>query len=176
MRKPRRGLLMVFTGDGKGKTTAAMGAALRAIGHGWKVLMIQFIKGSWRYGELEAARRLAGNFEIRPMGRGFVKPGQPDPEDVRAAQQAWHVALEEMRSGAYDMIILDEINNAVDYGLLSIEQVVEGLSQRPEQLHVICTGRNAHPRLIEMADLVSEVRLIKHPYDKGIPAQRGIEY
>jgi cob(I)alamin adenosyltransferase len=176
MRKPRRGLLIVFTGDGKGKTTAAMGAALRAVGQGLKVLMIQFIKGSWRYGELEAARLLGGAFEIRPMGRGFVQPGRPDPEDVRAAQQAWQAAREEMRSGRYDMIILDEINNAVDYGLLSIEQVMEGLSERPEQLHVICTGRNAHHRLIEAADLVSEMREIKHPFRQGIPAQRGIEY
>ncbi|HXG35269.1 MAG TPA: cob(I)yrinic acid a,c-diamide adenosyltransferase [Bryobacteraceae bacterium] len=174
----RRGLLIVFTGNGKGKTSAALGAALRAVGQGFKVLMIQFIKGSWHYGELDAAAMLGGAFEIRPMGRGFVKVGTeaPDPEDVRAAQQAWAAAVEAMQSDRYDMLILDEINYAVRYGLLPIEQVLRDLAARPARLHVICTGRNAHPDLIEAADLVSEIREIKHPYQKGILAQRGIEY
>jgi len=176
MEQAERGLLMVFTGDGKGKTTAALGAALRAVGQGLKVLMIQFIKGGWRYGELDAARLLGEAFQIRPMGRGFVNPAQPDPKDVEAVGQAWQGALSEMRSGAYDMIILDEVNYAVHYGMLNIEQVLEGLASRPPRLHVICTGRYAHPRLIEAADLVTEMRPVKHPFDGGIRGRRGIEY
>jgi len=174
----RHGLLIVFTGKGKGKTSAAMGTALRAIGQGLRVLMIQFIKGSWHYGELDSAKVLGDAFEIRVMGRGFVKVGTepPDPEDVRLVQEAWKAAVEAMHSGHYDMIILDEINYAVHYGMISADQVIGDLAARPEQLHVICTGRNAHLRLIEAADMVSEIKEIKHPYEKGILAQRGIEY
>lgn len=174
----RRGLLIVFTGNGKGKTSAALGSALRAVGQGFKVLMIQFIKGSWHYGELDAAGMLGDAFEIRPMGRGFVKVGteKPDPEDVRAAEEAWTLAVQAMQSDRYDMLILDEINYAIRYGLLPIEHVLRDLAARPPRLHVICTGRNAHPDLIEAADLVSEIKEIKHPYQKGILAQRGIEY
>lgn len=174
----RRGLLIVFTGNGKGKTTAAMGTAFRAVGQGLKVLMIQFIKGSWHYGELDSARMLGDSFEIRVMGRGFVKVGaeKPDPEDIRLAQEAWKAAVEAMQSGKYDMLILDEINYAVHYGMVPIGSVLEGLGARPEHLHVICTGRNAHPALVDAADLVSEIKEIKHPYQKGILAQRGIEY
>ncbi len=121
------GLLMVFTGDGKGKTSAAMGTALRAVGQGFKVLMIQFIKGSWHYGELNSSRMLGEAFQIRPMGRGFVKVGtaKPDPEDVRLVEQAWAAAQEAMRSGGYDLLILDEINYAIHYGMLSDRQCVE---------------------------------------------------
>ncbi len=176
MGESQRGLLLVFTGNGKGKTTAAMGTALRAVGQGFKVLMIQFIKGSWHCGELDAVRMLGGGFEIRPMGRGFVKAGSVDAEDIRMAERAWETALAEMASQKYDMLILDEINCAIDYGMLPINGVLEGLAARPEKLNVICTGRNAHSRLIEAADLVSEVKEIKHPYQQGIRARRGIEY
>lgn len=174
----RRGLLIVYTGNGKGKTSAAMGTAFRAVGQGFKVLMIQFIKGSWHYGELDAAKMLGDAFEIRPMGRGFVKVGteKPDAEDVRMVEEAWKAAAGAMESGQYDMLILDEINYAIHYGMLAIDKVVEALSARPEGIHVICTGRNAHPKLVEAADLVSEIKEIKHPYQKGILAQRGIEY
>jgi cob(I)alamin adenosyltransferase len=173
-----RGLLIVFTGNGKGKTSAAMGSALRAVGQGMKVLMIQFIKGSWHYGELDAVKAFGENFQIRPMGRGFVKVGaeKPDAEDIRLVQEAWKAAVEAMHSDRYDMIILDEINYAVHYGMITLDQVLNDLAARPEQLHVICTGRNAQDRLIEAADLVSEIREIKHPFEKGILAQRGIEY
>jgi len=173
-----RGLLMVFTGNGKGKTSAAMGVALRGVGQGFKVLMIQFIKGSWHYGELDSAPMLGGNFEIRPMGRGFVKVGteKPDPEDVRLVEQAWDAALEALQSGRYGLVILDEINYAIHYGMLPIERVVAGVAARPSGVHVIATGRNAHPHLIEAADLVSEVKEIKHPFQQGILAQRGIDY
>ncbi len=169
---------MVFTGNGKGKTSAAMGVALRAAGQGLKTLMIQFIKGSWHYGELDAAPMLGGAFEIRPMGRGFVKVGteKPDPEDVRLVEEAWKTAVEAMHSGRYDMVILDEINYAIHYGMLPAARAVEDLKARPESVHVICTGRNAHPALIEAADLVSEIKEIKHPFHQGILAQRGIDY
>jgi cob(I)alamin adenosyltransferase len=174
----QRGLLMVFTGNGKGKTSAAMGTAFRAVGSGFKVLMIQFIKGSWHYGELDAANMLGDGFQIRPMGRGFVKVGteKPDSEDVRLVEEAWRTSVEAMSSGKYDMVVLDEINYAIHYGMISIDRVVADLQARPENVHVICTGRNAHERLIEAADLVSEIKEIKHPYHKGILAQRGIEY
>ncbi len=169
---------MVFTGNGKGKTSAALGAALRAVGQGMRVLMIQFIKGSWHYGELDAVKAFGGEFEIRPMGRGFVKVGteKPDPEDVRLVRLAWQACVEAMHSGQYDMIILDEINYAIHYGMISLEEVLAGLTGRPGPLHVICTGRNAKDQLIEAADLVSEIREIKHPFEKGILAQRGVEY
>jgi cob(I)alamin adenosyltransferase len=174
----RRGLLIVFTGDGKGKTSAAMGTALRAVGQRFKVLMIQFIKGSWTYGELNSAPLLGGSFEIRVKGRGFVKVGTDvlDPEDIRLAEEGWKEAVEAMHSGRYDMLILDEINNAVDCGLLPLDRVLGDLATRPEKLHIICTGRNASPKLIEMADLVTEMKAIKHPFDKGVFAQKGIEF
>jgi cob(I)alamin adenosyltransferase len=168
-----KGLLMVFTGNGKGKTSAALGVALRAAGQGLKVLMIQFIKGSWHYGELDSAGMLGGALEIRPMGRGFVKVGaeKPDPEDVRMAEE-----VEAMHAAKYDMIILDELNYATNYGMLPIDRVLKDLAGRPEGLHVIATGRNAHPQLIEAADLVTEMKEIKHPFREGILAVRGIDY
>jgi cob(I)alamin adenosyltransferase len=175
----KRGLVIVYTGPGKGKTTAALGTALRAVGQGLKVLMVQFIKGSWHYGELDAATILGGDrLQILPMGRGFVKVGieKPDPEDVRLVREAWNFASEKMMSGEYDLIILDEINYAISYKMLDPEQVVAKLKQRPEMVHVILTGRNAHPLIVESADLVTEMREVKHPYQKGILAQRGIEY
>lgn len=174
----QRGLLMVFTGNGKGKTTAAMGVALRAAGQGLKTLMIQFIKGSWRYGELDAAPMLGGALEIRPMGRGFVKTGtgKPDPEDVHLTEEAWRAGVRAMQSGEYDMVIFDEINYAIHYGMLPVDRALEDLAARPGRVHVICTGRNAHPRLVEAADLVSEIKDVKHPFHQGILAQRGIDY
>lgn len=173
----KKGLIIVHTGPGKGKTTAALGLAFRAVGSGLKVLMVQFIKGSWHYGELDAAAAFGERFVIRPMGRGFVKlGGELNPEDKRAAEEAWSFAREKIFSGEYDMIVLDEINYALNYGLLPLEPVVEALKQKPEMVHVILTGRNAPPPIVEMADLVTEMREIKHPYQKGIEAQRGIEY
>ena len=179
MPEDRKGLIIVNTGPGKGKTTAALGTALRAVGQGLRVLMVQFIKGSWHYGELDAAKILGDErLKIMPMGRGFVKVGaeKPDPEDVRLAEDAWNFASSEILSGQYEMVILDEINYAISYKMLTPEAVVETLKRKPEMLHVILTGRNAHPALIEIADLVTEMREVKHPYQKGILAQRGIEY
>lgn len=174
-----RGLVIVLTGPGKGKTTAALGTAFRAVGQGLKVLMVQFIKGSWHYGELDAAQMLGDDrFQILPMGRGFVKVGveKPDPEDVRLVQDAWHFASTKMMSGEYHLVILDEINYAISYKMLDAKEVAEKLKRRPEMVHVILTGRNAHPSIVEVADLVTEMREVKHPYQKGILAQRGIDY
>ena len=174
-----RGLVIVYTGPGKGKTTAALGTAFRAVGQGLRVLMVQFIKGSWHYGELDAAKMLGDDrFQILPMGRGFVKVGveKPDPEDVRLVRAAWDFASSKLLSGQYDLVILDEINYAISYKMLDAKEVAEKLRERPEMVHVILTGRNAHASIVDAADLVTEMREVKHPYQKGILAQRGIEY
>ena len=178
MTDSRRGLILINTGPGKGKTTAALGTALRAVGCGMKVLMLQFIKGSWHYGELDAAAAFGENFVLKQMGRGFVKIGgaEADPEDVRLIQEAWAEARAAIDSGEWDLVILDEINYAIGYKMLAPEVVAEVLRRKPEMTHVILTGRNAHPTLIELADTVTEMREVKHAYQKGILAQRGIEY
>jgi len=174
----RQGLILINTGPGKGKTTAAMGTALRAVGNGLRVLMLQFLKGSWHYGELDAVQAFGGNFVMKQMGRGFVKIGgaETDPEDVKMVEAAWDEAREAILSGEWDMVILDEINYAISYGMLDPAKVVETLKTRPPMVHVILTGRNAHPSLVEIADTVTEMREVKHAYQKGILAQRGIEY
>jgi len=174
----RRGLIIVNTGPGKGKTTAAMGTALRAVGQGMSVLMLQFLKGSWHYGELDAVKAFGGKFVMKQMGRGFVKVGteKPDPEDVRMVEEAWAEAETAIRSGQWDLVVLDEINYAISYGMLDPAKVVASLKSKPEMVHVILTGRNAHPTIIELADTVTEMRQVKHAYEKGVMAQRGIEY
>src|SRR5574340_1574313 len=138
----RRGLIIVNTGPGKGKTTAAMGTALRAVGNGMKVLMLQFLKGSWHYGELDAVKAFGDRFLMKQMGRGFVKVGaeKPDPEDVRLVEEAWAFALGSIQGGQFDLVILDEINYAVSYKMLDAEKVVEALKQKPPMVHVILTG------------------------------------
>jgi len=174
----RRGLIIVNTGPGKGKTTAAMGTALRAVGNGMKVLMLQFLKGSWHYGELDAVKAFGDNFVMKQMGRGFVKVGgaETDPEDIRMVEAAWDEAAQAILSGQWDLVVLDEINYAISYGMLDPAKVVETLAKRPEQVHVILTGRNAHPSIVEIADTVTEMKQVKHAYEKGVMAQRGIEY
>lgn len=174
----RRGLIIVNTGPGKGKTTAAMGTALRAVGNGMKVLMLQFLKGSWHYGELDAVKAFGDNFIMKQLGRGFVKVGgaETDPEDIRMVEEAWQESRDAILSGKWDLVVLDEINYAISYGMLDPEKVVETLKQKPEMVHVILTGRNAHPRIVEIADTVTEMKQVKHAYEAGIQAQRGIEY
>jgi cob(I)alamin adenosyltransferase len=178
----RRGLLLINTGPGKGKTTAALGTAFRAAGNGLHVLVLQFIKGSWHYGELDAAEALTTvdgfTYIIRQMGRGFVKIGgaEADPEDLRLIEAAWDEAVTAILSGDWDLIVLDEINYAIGYKMLDPEKVAAVLRHRPEMLHIILTGRNAHPMLVELADTVTEMREIKHAYQKGVLAQRGIEF
>ncbi len=173
----KKGLIIVHTGNGKGKTTAALGLAFRALGNGFKVCMIQFIKGTWKYGELEAAKKFE-NFEILPMGKGFVNLGsdKPEPEDVKAANEAFEKAKKAILSNNYDMVILDEINYAISYKLINVDDVVNLLQNKPDKVHVVLTGRNAHEKVIDIADLVTEMKEIKHPYQKGIKAQKGIEF
>jgi cob(I)alamin adenosyltransferase len=178
----RRGLILINTGPGKGKTTAALGTAFRAAGNGMRVLILQFLKGSWHYGELDAAKvlgeALGQDFVMKQMGRGFVKVGgaETDPEDIRMVEQAWEEAAAAILSGEWDLVVLDEINYAIGYKMLDAEKVAEVLRGRPEMVHVILTGRNAHPTLVELADTVTEMREVKHAYEKGILAQRGIEF
>ena len=174
----RKGLIIVNTGPGKGKTTAAMGTALRAVGQGMKVLMLQFLKGSWHYGELDAVQAFGDRFVMKQMGRGFVKVGgaETDPEDVRMVEQAWVEAEQAILSGEWDLVILDEINYAISYGMLDPNKVAAALKKRPEMVHVILTGRNAHTTIVDLADTVTEMRQVKHAYEKGVEAQRGIEY
>jgi cob(I)alamin adenosyltransferase len=170
------GLLIVFTGSGKGKTTAALGMALRAAGHGMRVLILQFIKGAWSYGELDALEKF-DNVLIKPLGTGFTWKKENMDEDRRLAVKGWEEAIREINLAEYDIIVLDELNYVLSYGLLPLELVLQGLKGRPQTLHVVVTGRNAPQELIEMADLVTEMRLVKHPYaDKGIKAQKGIEF
>lgn len=174
----RKGLILINTGPGKGKTTAALGTALRAVGNGMRVLMLQFLKGSWHYGELDAVKPFGDNFVLKQMGRGFVKVGgaETDPDDIRMVEEAWAEAHAAILSGEWDLVVLDELNYAIGYGMLDPAQVAQTLRDRPEMVNVILTGRNAHPLLIELADTVTEMREVKHAYQKGILAQRGIEY
>ena len=177
--KGAHGLVIVYTGDGKGKTTAALGMAFRAIGRGWRVLMVQFGKGSWHYAELDTAIRLAPDLEIVPMGKGFYKildDHFSEQEHRAAAQEALAFSRDKMLSGEYDLLILDEVNGTVSSGLLGVQDVLKLLDEKPKDLSLVLTGRNAAPELIERADLVTEMREIKHPYQKGILAQKGIDY
>jgi cob(I)alamin adenosyltransferase len=178
MTEARKGLILINTGPGKGKTTAALGTALRAVGNGMRVLVLQFLKGSWHYGELDAVEAFGEKFVMKQMGRGFVKIGgaETDPEDIRLVEDAWAEARAAIYSGDWDMVVLDEINYAIGYKMLDPAIVAEALRSRPEMVHVILTGRNAHPLLVELADTVTEMREVKHAYEKGILAQLGIEY
>ncbi|RLG72813.1 MAG: cob(I)yrinic acid a,c-diamide adenosyltransferase [Methanobacteriota archaeon] len=175
-KKVRKGLIMVFTGDGKGKTTGALGLAMRCCGHGLKVYMIQFMKGDIKYGEIKAAKHLP-NMTIVQFGRPtFVDPNNPDEEDVRAANKAMSHAEEIVRRGEHNLVILDEVNVATAWGLVDLGRVLKLLREKPPEMHLVLTGRYAKPELIEAADMVSEVREIKHHYQAGVPGQEGIEY
>lgn len=177
--KGAHGLVIIYTGDGKGKTTAALGMGFRAVGRGWKVLMVQFGKGSWHYAELDTVKRLEPDMQIIPMGIGFYKildDTHTEEEHRAAADRALNFAREEMLSGKWDMLILDEVNGIVAAGLLPLGPVLKLLDERPEDLTLVLTGRSAAPELVERADLVTEMREIKHPYQKGILAQKGIDY
>lgn len=177
-RSERKGLVIVYTGEGKGKTTAALGMVVRAIGYDWRVLMIQFIKGDWMYGELEGYKKLAPHFELKRMGKGFVRimgDKKPIEEHIQAAENALKYAQENLNNN-YDIIILDEINVAIKEGLLNVQDVIKVIKARPTYLTIILTGRYAPPEIIELADLVTEMVEIKHPFKKGIVAQPGIDY
>ncbi len=170
-----KGLLIVYTGDGKGKTTAALGAALRAAGSGMRIRIIQFLKGSWKYGELEALKKIP-EIDITPMGTGFTWEKESLEEDRELARKAWEACTAAVRSGIYRMVIFDEINYVLHYRLLDVNDVVEFLRNRPANVHIILTGRNAPERIIEIADLVTEMKEIKHPFRTGVKAQPGIEF
>ncbi len=171
-----QGTVQVYTGDGKGKTTAALGLALRAWGHGARVLVIQFMKGRINYGELEAARKLEG-FDIEQYGREtFVDRDEPAAEDVALAREALARARQVVAENAYDLVILDEVNVAADYGLVTAKEILDLISHKPPEMELVLTGRNAPAEFADAADLVSEVREIKHHYRIGIPARKGIEF
>lgn len=196
MKKPTlsKGLIQVYTGNSKGKSTAAFGLAIRAIGQGFKVYIIQFMKGNSYYGELKTFQRLIPDITIKQFGRVcnnpearqegecrkcghcFIKKGQAAAEDRQTAGKALAHAVEVMASGDYDIVILDELNNALYFELLELDPVLKVLQNKPELVELVLTGRNAPPQVIELADLVTEMKVIKHPFEKGIPARRGIEY
>ena len=174
--KRRKGLIIVNTGDGKGKTTAALGLAFRALGSGFKVFMVQYIKGKWKTGEKKMADRLAPDLQILPMGDGFTWDTKNPAQDIATTAKIWEVSKEAIQSGSYDMVILDEINVVMKLGYLDPATVVEFLKTKEPRLHVVLTGRGAPPAIVELADLVSEIVPIKHPYKAGIKAQQGIEF
>ncbi len=173
-----RGLTLVFTGNGKGKTTAALGTALRAAGYGHKVAIVQFIKGTWHSGELDALARLP-QIEINRCGEGFYKiQGDDKPEEVHlaAARAGLALAREKLQSGRYQLVILDEINNAVHTGLLKVEDLTALIADKPAQVDLIVTGRDAAPEVVKLADLVTEMREVKHPFQQGLLARKGIDF
>ncbi len=173
----KRGLVHVYTGDGKGKTTAALGLALRAVGHGLKALVLQFLKGNINYGELEAARAFGDRLVIEQHGREtFVDPKNPDPVDLELARKALARSREALSSGEWDVVVLDEVCVAVAFGMLRPEEVLDAVDARAEHVEVVLTGRRAHPTFVEAADLVTEMRLVKHYYDRGVEAREGIEF
>ena len=171
-----KGLTQVYTGNGKGKTSAAFGLALRAIGRGLKVYVIQFIKGGFDYGELHVVKHLP-NFKMEAFGRGkFVTEVPPTEEDVKLVKKAFELAREVVSSSEYDVVILDEINVALHLKLVGVDEVTDLIRNKPKHVELVLTGRNAPPEVVELADLVTEMREIKHPYAKGARPRRGIEY
>jgi len=172
----KKNLLMINTGMGKGKTTAALGLAFRAVGHGFKVSVIQFIKGSWTCGEIETAMRLADVIDFNVMGRGFTWKSDDLKKDAALALSAWETAKGKIASGKYRLVILDEMTYLFKYGMLDEDAVIAFLKQRPENVHVLITGRDAPEKLVAAADMVTEMHAVKHPYTEGVSAQQGIEY
>ena len=173
---PQQGLLLVFTGNGKGKTTAALGMAFRALGHGQRVCVIQFIKGDWKYGELHTARQFEDQLDFHVMGRGFTWQSDDLDKDRDAAHKAWDFAVRTIESGQYDLVILDELTYLPHYGILAEKEILELIRHRPSSMNIVITGRYASPELIEVADLVTEMREIKHPYTNGTKARKGVEF
>jgi cob(I)alamin adenosyltransferase len=175
----KEGLVIVYTGKGKGKTTAALGMALRAIGYNHKVCMIQFIKGSWHYGEMTSSKRLEPEFELTAVGKGFVgiiDDKSPIEDHKKIAQEALKIAQEKISSKKYDIIILDEINYALNLNLIELDDVLKIISDKPDSVNLVLTGNHAKDEIIEKADLVTEMREIKHPFKLGIRAKKGIDF
>ena len=175
----RKGLTIVYTGKGKGKTTAALGIVLRATGYNKKICMIQFIKGSWHYGEMESSKRLEPEFEMVAVGKGFVgilDDKSPKEDHEKIAQEAIKISNEKIQSGKYDIIILDEINYAVNLKLISVNDVLNLIKTKPDNLDLVLTGNYAKDEIIEIADLVTEMKQVKHPFQRGIKAKEGIDF
>lgn len=171
-----KGYIQVYTGNGKGKTTASLGLAVRAAGHGLKTVIIQFMKGWIDYGELAGVLMLAPHVEIHQAGRDtFVNRKNPDPEDIRLAGEGWKLAKEIISGRKADIVVLDEINCAMDFGLLPVGEVLEAIKGKPDGLELVLTGRGAPPEIIEAADLVTEMREVRHYYAKGVDARVGVE-
>jgi len=173
------GLVIVYTGKGKGKTTAALGIALRATGYKKKICMIQFIKGSWHYGEMDSSKKLEPEFEMVTVGKGFVgiiDDKSPIEDHKKIAKEAIKISNEKILSKNYDIVILDEINYAVNLGLISVENVLNLIKSKPPKVDLILTGNYAKKEVIKIADLVTEMREIKHPFQRGIKAKKGIDF
>jgi len=171
-----KGLIIVHTGKGKGKTTAALGMICRAIGHGYKVALIQFIKGAMKTGEQVVFNAFPDQIEMRPMGEGFTWNTQDKERDVAKAREAWEVAKARIMDPAWRMVVCDELNIVLRYDYLPVQEVIDVLKAKPADTHVIITGRNAPEELIDVADLVTEMEMIKHPFRSGVKAQAGIEF
>jgi cob(I)alamin adenosyltransferase len=171
-----KGLLIVHTGKGKGKSTAAFGLVMRSLGHGFRVGIVQFVKGRWETGERKVLERFAELVTIRTMGEGFTWETQDRARDIAAARAAWEEARRMLADPALKLVLLDELNIVLRYDYLPIEEVVETLRAKRPDLHVIVTGRNAKPELVEIADLVTEMTMVKHPFREGVKAQAGIEF
>jgi cob(I)alamin adenosyltransferase len=171
-----RGLVIVHTGTGKGKSTAAFGMVMRCIGHGMRVGIVQFVKGVWNTGERHVLERFPDLVTCRAMGEGFTWDTQDRARDIAAARAAWEMAKAMIADPAYRLVLLDELNIVLRYDYLDVAEVVEALTAKPRDLHVVVTGRNAKPELIAIADLVTEMTLVKHPFRAGVKAQAGIEF
>lgn len=173
------GLVIVYTGKGKGKTTAALGMALRAVGYDYRVCMIQFIKGSWHYGEMTSSKRLEPEFELTAVGKGFVgimDDKSPLEDHKKIAAEALAIAREKINSQNYNIVILDEVNYAANLGLVSVEDILDLISSKPASVSLVLTGNHVSDRVVEAADLVTEMREIKHPFKSGIRAKKGIDF
>ena len=175
-RQSEKGLLIVHTGKGKGKSTAAFGMAMRAITHGMKIGVVQFVKGPWESGERDLLRRFPEQVEIHAMGEGFTWETQDRERDIRAAREAWEMSKKFIADPEVKLVILDELNIVLRYDYLDLADVVAALKERPADCHVVATGRNAKDELIEIADLVTEMTQVKHPFRDGVKAQAGIEF
>ena len=173
-----KGLIITFTGNGKGKTTAALGMGLRALGQGMKVIVLQFIKGSWEYGELMMVERLGPDFVIKQMGLGFVRnlTEEQKEQHKQAAREALESAGQLLASDKYQMVILDEVFYGIKYGFFTVQDLVQLIQHKPPKLHLVLTGRDAPEEIIVLSDLVTEMKEIKHPYKNGITAQKGVEF
>ena len=176
-RNKEKQLIIVFTGNGKGKTTASLGMALRTIGHGHNVAIVQFIKGGWEPGEVNALKTFGNQLKFHAFGEGFTWETQDKVRDKELVKKSWEKALNYLKSNSHKLVILDEINIAIKLGYISIEEVLKGIKERPSLTHVVLTGRGATQKLIDAADLVTEMKLINHPFkEQGVKAQEGIEF